>query len=264
MLKMENETEDRELTARILSGETTAFKTLVNLYQDQVLNTCYRFVLNREDAEDISQDVFVEVYRSISQFEGKSRLSTWIYRITVNKSLDFMRKERRKMRSSLMKSSLDSGVERKLIINDSRQDPEQSLRQAEDLIILRDAVNRLPENQQIAFTLSKYDEISNREIADVMGTTVSSVESLIHRAKLNLRKKLYEYFEKDLKNRRNFFMIIAILLLAGALPIALNLKKIRIIYNSPQVSNYDDVEADRVNSVKSTFNKRENDKQDRI
>ena len=120
---MENKSEDQELTARIRSGEPEAFKKLVDLYQVHVLNTCYRFVLNREDSEDIAQEVFVEVYRSMAKFEGKSKLSTWIYQIAVNKSLDFIRKERRKKRSSLMKSSLDSGKSRNIIINDKDRSP---------------------------------------------------------------------------------------------------------------------------------------------
>lgn len=224
---MKNNTGENELVIEIQSGCSKAFRTLVEQYQNHVLNTCYRFVLNREDAEDIAQEVFVEVYRSISRFKGKSKLSTWIYRIAVNKSLDFIRKEKRKKRSSQKKESLDSGEDRNILLSDHDGDPEQSFVLEEDLLVLRDAVNRLPEKQQVVFTLSKYDDINNKEIADIMGITLSSVESLMHRAKVNLRKKLFSHFKKDLKKGIRLLVLIFVFFISQMLYAASGISKIK-------------------------------------
>ena len=87
-------------------------------------------------------------------------------------------------------------------------DPAKSLEQEERMQILQEAIDTLPENQRIAFTLSKCKGFGNKEIAEIMGTTLSSVESLMHRAKNNLKKKLYQYFEKDLKKKRKGFIML--------------------------------------------------------
>jgi RNA polymerase sigma-70 factor (ECF subfamily) len=96
--------QEQVLLHRLKARERGAFKVLVELYRDRVLNTCYRFIFNREDAEDIAQEVFIEVHRSITAFREESKLSTWIYRIAVTKSIDFIRKTKRKKRMAKLKS----------------------------------------------------------------------------------------------------------------------------------------------------------------
>jgi RNA polymerase sigma-70 factor (ECF subfamily) len=169
----------------------------VELHQERVVNTCYRFVFVREDAEDIAQEVFIEAYRSIPDFRGESKLSTWIYRIAVAKSLDFIRKRKRKKRLGFMRA-LRGGdlIERLPAPPGSLPDAEMERRERHR--VLQDALSALPENQRTAITLSKYHEFSGREIAEIMGTTLSAVDSLIHRAKAKLRKKLYRYYEKTM------------------------------------------------------------------
>ena len=83
------------LIENLKKGDINSFRILVNEHQRKVLNTCYRFLNNKEDAEDLTQEVFLEVYKSISSFRGESKISTWIYRIAVTKSLDFIRKKKR-------------------------------------------------------------------------------------------------------------------------------------------------------------------------
>ncbi|MBC7523248.1 MAG: sigma-70 family RNA polymerase sigma factor, partial [Flavobacterium sp.] len=97
---------DKELLQRLKSGDKLAFNELVLQYKSNVINTCYRFLLDIEDAEDISQDVFVEVYLSIQSFRGESKISTWIYRITVTKCLDAIKKRNRKKRISSIGKTL--------------------------------------------------------------------------------------------------------------------------------------------------------------
>jgi RNA polymerase sigma-70 factor (ECF subfamily) len=178
-----------------VTSEDKLFKALVNEHQDMVLNTCYRFVLNREDAEDLAQEVFVEVYRSLDNFREESKLSTWIYRIAVTKSLDHLRRMKRKKRFSSLKRIIGIDDPAEELPSPSGDNPEKTLAEKEKLTILQDALNTLPDNQKTAFLLSKQDGYSNSEIADILQTSVSAVESLVHRAKKNLHDKLYTYYQ---------------------------------------------------------------------
>jgi len=184
---------DKISISELKEGNETAFKQLVEAYKNKVINTCFGFVHNRTDAEDIAQNVFVEVFESVNRFKEDSSLSTWIYRIAVNKSLDFIRKSNRKKRwSELTRISFDQNenTDNWYMHNDT---PEISLEQKERINILNSAINKLPENQKVAFTMHKYEDLSYKEIADILSTTVSSVESLMHRAKINLQKSLAGY-----------------------------------------------------------------------
>ena len=189
---------EENLVNNIKNKDLKSFKILVGEHQKKVLNTCNRFVNNKEDAEDLTQEVFVEVFRSISGFRGDSKLSTWIYRIAVTKSLDFLRKKKRKKRFGIMKSiSSEEKLREELKATDT-SDPGTLAENQDRIKILNEALEKLPENQRVAFTLSKYDELSYQEIAEILETTIPAVESLIHRAKNNLKKRLYNYYEKKL------------------------------------------------------------------
>ena len=175
-----------------------SFRILIDEHQKKVLNTCFRFVNNREDAEDLAQEVFVEVYKSIHSFRGESKISTWIYRIAVTKSLDFIRKKKRKKRFSIIKKVFSDDTLADEIALNKNLYPDTHIEEMERIRILNNALESLPENQRTAFTLSKYDEMSYKEIAEILNTTIPSVESLIHRAKNNLKKKLHKYYEKKI------------------------------------------------------------------
>ncbi len=200
--------DDQQLVTALQKGTPGAFKELVERYQDRVINTCYRFLFNREDAQDLAQEVFIEVHRSIANFRGQSKISTWLYRIAVTRSIDFIRKSKRKKRFAPLKSIFAMEEEGKEISDDPSDNPEQNLEQSERMKVLQDAIAALPENQNIAFTLSKCDGMSNKNIAEIMSCSLPSVESLMHRAKKNLRKKLFHYFEKDLKRGSRFFTML--------------------------------------------------------
>ncbi len=179
------------------SGSEKAFKSLVEQHQDRVINICFRFLNSREDAEDIAQDVFVEVYQSINRFRGEAKLSTWIYRIAVSKSLDAIRKMKRKKRMAQLKSlfGLEAHEEPAASIT---MNPDNVLEQQERAMILQKCVKELAENQEIAITLSKYEGFSYKEIAGIMGISLSAVESLIHRGMKNLKEKLFHYYDQKL------------------------------------------------------------------
>lgn len=161
-----------------------------------VYNTAIGIVQNAADAEDITQEVFVQVYQSISSFKGDSKFSTWLYRITITKSLDHERRKRRKKRFAFVRSLFGDENEAEIHPPDFHH-PGVALDKKEDAAALFQAINQLPENQRVAFTLHKLEGLSYQEVSEVMKTTVSSVESLMHRAKTNLRKNLEEHYKEN-------------------------------------------------------------------
>jgi RNA polymerase sigma-70 factor (ECF subfamily) len=180
------------LADELKNGSREAFATLVNEYSQDIIRNCYSFVHNREDAEDLAQEVFVEVYKSIRRFRKDSDIGTWLYRISVNKSLDFLRRRKRKKRLSDL---------RELFALKSKPAPEphRKLEEAERKRLLHEKIELLPENQKIAIVLSQFEAMSNKKIANIMETSESAVEALLHRARQNLRKHLEDYFEKIYK-----------------------------------------------------------------
>jgi len=162
-----------------------------------VVNTCFGLLQNREDAEDIAQDVFIEVYRNIQNFRAQSKLSTWLYRIAVNRSLNHIHDNRKNKWFQSFEDVVAAKNREILQIKSSISDqPEFALEKQQRAIILHEAIKSLPKNQKIAFTLNKYEELSYREIAEVMELSISSVESLLFRAKKGLQKKLYSCYKK--------------------------------------------------------------------
>jgi RNA polymerase sigma-70 factor, ECF subfamily len=176
---------EAELILQLKSGNREAFAQLVSAYRNSVLNVCYRFLLNQEDAEDVSQEVFFEVYRSIKNFRGESKLSTWIYRIAATKSMNEIKRINRKKRISSAAKTL--GIEKIASLIAGNERPDKALEDHEGFSILMKALNNLPENQRIALTLSKLEGHCNAEIAEIMQTTLTAVDSLIYRAKQNLK-----------------------------------------------------------------------------
>lgn len=170
------------------------FKTIVLEYQDRVYNTCLGFLRNEEDAEDVAQEVFMEVYRSIDSFKGDAMLSTWIYRIAVNKSLEEIRKRKRKKRWAML-TSFDPNIHDRKAVESIH--PGVLIENKERAKVLFRAIDALPEQQKVAFTLFHVEGMDYETIAKTMDKSLSSVESLMHRAKVNLKKLLYQYYQQD-------------------------------------------------------------------
>ncbi len=185
---------ETEIIQQLQQGSESAFKVLVETYKKQVINTCFGMVNNLSDAEDIAQDVFIEVFRSIQNFRADAKISTWLYRIAVNRSLNHIRDNKRRK----WFQSFDDVVKEKNahLQHQASENPGIELENLQRANILHEAIGSLPENQKTAFTLNKYEDLSYKEIADVMEISVSSVESLIHRAKVGLQKKLYTCYKK--------------------------------------------------------------------
>ena len=190
--------EEQKFIEALREGTNEAYGRLLDEYRQKVFGTCISFVPNKEDAEDIAQDVFVEVFNSISKFKGNSKLSTWIYRISVNKSLEFIRKKNTKKRFGFMQSLLgnDIPIDRSSYFTEFKH-PGIQLENKEKNEILFAAINRLPEAQRIVYTLNKIDDLSYQEVSEVTKKSISSIESLLFRAKKNLQKLLFDYYKKD-------------------------------------------------------------------
>lgn len=156
-----------------------------------VYNLILSFLQNTEDAEDVTQEVFIEVFRSLNKFKGNSTISTWIYRISVNKSLDFLRKKNRKKRFAFINSLFTNEDKNQEIIQVANfEHPGVLLEQKENAIILFKLIDELKENQKTAFILFHIEELSQKEIAEIMGISSKAVELLIRRAKLKLKEKI--------------------------------------------------------------------------
>jgi RNA polymerase sigma-70 factor, ECF subfamily len=176
-----------DFVKQLKAGSNEAFQQLFDQFHLKIINTCYSLVHNQEDAEDITQEVFFEVYLSINHFKEEASLSTWIYRIAINKSLNFLRK--RKIKA--MFTSLENLLTFKETA--SIQNNKQGLENDELKKVLHKAIDNLPKKQRIAFMLFKYDDLPQKEIAEIMNCNVNAVEVLIHRAKYNLNKQLKPY-----------------------------------------------------------------------
>ncbi|WP_241489685.1 RNA polymerase sigma factor [Lacinutrix algicola] len=165
-------------------------------FQQKVFATCISFVPNTEDAEDIAQEVFVEVFNSIHKFKGDSKLSTWIYRITTNKCLEFIRKKNTKKRFAFLQSITGNAIPMdKTSYFTEMNHPGVVLENKETSETLFYAINQLPEAQRVVFTLHKIDGKSYKEISEITNKSLSSIESLMFRSKKSLQKLLENFYK---------------------------------------------------------------------
>lgn len=186
------------LIEQLKKGDEAAFKMVVEQWQDMVYNTILGIVQNETEAEDITQDVFIKVYESVSSFKGESKFSTWLYRIAVTKALDFLRSKKRKKRFGIMQSIFGGEEKEEIQVADFHH-PGVKLDNKERAAVLFKAIDKLPPNQKAAFTLHKLEGLSYREISEVLHTTVPAVESLMSRARSNLKNELEDFYRKNLK-----------------------------------------------------------------
>jgi RNA polymerase sigma-70 factor (ECF subfamily) len=185
-----------DLVERLKAGDESAFRDLVETKQGMVYNTVLGLVQQAEDAEDVTQEVFIKVFESIHQFKGESAFSTWLYRISVTTALEFLRRKKRKKRFAFITSLFGEKDGEELGIPDFVHPGVQMDNREKSAILMR-AVNKLHENQRIAFSLNKVEGLSYQEVAEVMRLTVSAVESLLHRARQNLKRALEDYYYED-------------------------------------------------------------------
>lgn len=175
-----------------------AFPDFIKLHQRRVYNVVLGMLQNQQDAEEITQDVFIEVYKKAGTFKGESAVGTWLYRIAVNKSIDHIRSKRSKKRFAVITGLFSPHSDEMINEPGYFVHPGVMSENKEKSKYLFAAVKSLPENQQTAFVLSEMEQLSYKEISEVMDTTVSAVESLLVRAKQNLRKSLAFFYKENL------------------------------------------------------------------
>ena len=173
------------------NGEIGAFDQLIDDYQNKVYNTILSIVQQEQDAEDLTQEVFIQIFTSIRKFRGDAKLSTWIYKISVMKSLEFLRKKRAKKRLYFFKNLIGIQSIENQITDFSH--PGIELINKEKAIQLFSALRKLPENQRVAFTLIKIEGLSYQEVGEIMNKSVKSIEGLTIRAKEHLKIILKQY-----------------------------------------------------------------------
>jgi RNA polymerase sigma factor (sigma-70 family) len=180
-------TTESDLIALLKDGNEAAFKQVFEAHQDRIYNTILYMVQSVEEAKDLTQEVFVDVFLSIENFKAQSKLSTWIYRIAINKALNHQRFKKAKKRLGVVLSIFNLSP-----VDDAPDfvHPGILLENKELSETLHKAINELPEKQKMAFILRQLEDLSYVEIAEVMQTTTPSVESLLFRAKQNLQKIL--------------------------------------------------------------------------
>ncbi|MGI5879717.1 MAG: RNA polymerase sigma factor [Syntrophomonadaceae bacterium] len=178
---------DEMLAARILNGDSAAFEELVNRYKNSIFNIVYRLVGQYQEAEDISQEVFILVYEKMYQFDRKKKLSPWIHRIAVNTAISSLRKKKNVVNLSF-DESFGKAYDNYPLINDF--DPQLLFERKELAEVINSALMELPEGYRAVLVLRFQMDLKNQEIAEILGVSKENVEVKIHRARKALRKIL--------------------------------------------------------------------------
>ena len=182
---------EKALVQQAKAGDRNAFAALVSAYESKIYNLALRYLGNREDAMDASQEVFLRVFRFLPGFQEESGFSTWIYRIGVNVCKDMLAKQSKRNEQSIEVEDEEED-RRTLDIVDCRYSPEQILENAELRTILSSAIASLPEQQREVVVLRDIQGLSYEEIASVLSLESGTVKSRLSRARENLRKKLLQ------------------------------------------------------------------------
>lgn len=175
---------EETIISKLKNGEANAIDELYQNYSEQVYNTALSYVQNIPDAEEVTQDVFVKIYKNAHSFKGDSKLSTWIYRITVNTSLNKVKSKKKFFFLGLDQAHKESNFVHPGVLMERKEDAQQLYR----------VIQGLPDNQKTCFILSYIEDLPRKEIAQIMNLSLKAVESLLQRAKKNLQKNLINHY----------------------------------------------------------------------
>ena len=185
---------DNELISKVLSGDQQAYAGLVNRYQNYVFTLALRFTKNREDAEEVSQDIFIKAYRALADFRGASKFSTWLYTIVNTTCITFLRKKRLEVHSLdnekvfEVADNQDSGMRANMVEQKSR------------LAMVNHAIKMLSTDDAEVITLFYKGEQSLEEIAHILGIEANTVKVRLHRARARLKEKMETHFAQEVKD----------------------------------------------------------------
>ncbi len=181
---MNHQADDKIIIEQILNGDKQAYTLLVKRYQQKVFRLCMGFMHNPDDAADLTQEVFIKAYQKLSTYKGDSKFSTWLYRVSVNMAINSQRKQ--KIRATF--NFYDNGNETQQIADTRYAD--ENINELEQKQMVKKILDSLPASQRKAIVLSHYEELSNKELAEVMGLSVKASESLLYRARSNMQKMI--------------------------------------------------------------------------
>ncbi len=185
---------DEELIHGFLQGSSAHFEQLVVRYETKVFSLAMRLTRNQEDAEEVLQDVFVTVYRKLEGFEGKSRFSSWLYRVTANAA--FMKLRKRKTERAVAVEDISAAVVQSQRAEFERpEEADHRLNSMELRTALSAAIEKLPDDYKAVFLLRDVDGLSNKEVGDILGLTIPAVKSRLHRSRLMLRRRLKRFYD---------------------------------------------------------------------
>ena len=191
--------EDASLVAASQAGNSSAFEQIVSRYDRKVFKIAYHIVGNTSDAEDMVQETFIKVFQHIGQFQGQSKLSTWLYRIVVNQCLMHVRKHRGKpARVDLCIKSNDEGDQLPIDFSDWRPNPEEQYTQSELRDLLAQLLQDLSPGVRVVFIMHDIEGYALQEVADALEVTLSAVKTRSRRARFYLRERLTEHFKNDM------------------------------------------------------------------
>lgn len=185
---------DNEIISLVLKGDQQAYALLVNRYQSYVFTLSLRFTKNREDAEEVAQDIFIKAYRALADFKGNSKFSTWLYTIVNNTCITFLRKKRLETHSLdkegvfEVADSQDSGLRANLVEQKSR------------VAMVNSAISLLNPDDAEIITLFYKSEQSLEEIAQILSLETNTAKVRLHRARTRLKEKMEKHFAEELKD----------------------------------------------------------------
>jgi RNA polymerase sigma-70 factor (ECF subfamily) len=188
---------DNEIISKVLSGDQQAYSILVTRYQNYVFTLSLRFTRNREDAEEVAQDIFIKAYRALADFKGNSKFSTWLYTIVNNTCISFLRKKKLEVHSLdtegvfEIADSKDSGLRANLVEQKSK------------VAMVHSAINLLNPDDAEIITLFYKSEQSLDEIAEILGVESNAAKVRLHRARTRLKEKMEKHFSAEVKDIYN-------------------------------------------------------------
>ena len=194
----ENKVVEEELVREFQAGKREAYDKIADIYQKKIYSLSYNLTRNQMDAQDVTQEVLLTLFRKINMFQGKSAFSSWVYRITLNASYMKLRRKKKEPNISIdevMPSFNGAGFQQEKI-KDWSDNTESLMFTNETRSVIKKAVDLLPEKEKVVFLLRDVEGLSTEKTGEVLDLTVPAVKSRLHRARLFLRKKLSNYFEE--------------------------------------------------------------------
>lgn len=180
---------DEELIELIINGKTELFSELINRYQNKVYSTAYSYTRDYEEAKDLTQEIFIKIYNNLAGFQNKSQFSTYLYRVAVNRCIDWTRKKRPKTISILFCQD-DENVDIYDFIADYESNPEEILLRRENSDLIREEVNKLPEIYSTVMIMYYFQDFSPQEISDILKVPRKTIDTRLFRARNLIKKKL--------------------------------------------------------------------------